>query len=110
VWYREQFKEYLSKPGTGLLVIGYSFRDEHINKALCKAAQKPNFRMFVIDPHGVDVISEADRTSRGAPRKQSQLEEVLNPTIVGASSRSLVDTFSSDDLEFNKVMRFFTDD
>jgi len=28
--YQEQFLDYISKPGTRLMVIGYSFRDAHI--------------------------------------------------------------------------------
>src|SRR5437870_10543087 len=34
MWNFQQFREYLSKPETRLMVIGYSFRDDHINNAI----------------------------------------------------------------------------
>jgi len=36
-WNHEQFRAYLSKPDTRLMVIGYRFRDEHINNAISQA-------------------------------------------------------------------------
>jgi SIR2-like domain len=41
-WYRGQFCEMIGQPGAHLMVIGYSFRDEHINQIIVQAAQKGN--------------------------------------------------------------------
>src|SRR5260370_13898779 len=38
-WNHEQFKAYLSRPDTRLMVIGYSFGDAHINHAIDEAAK-----------------------------------------------------------------------
>jgi hypothetical protein len=36
-WYYDQFESYLSRPDTSLMVIGYSFSDQHINAAIIEA-------------------------------------------------------------------------
>jgi hypothetical protein len=36
-WYREQFKAYMSKPDTRLMVIGYGIGDWHINEMIYQA-------------------------------------------------------------------------
>jgi hypothetical protein len=38
-WYMDQFINYLSRPDTRLIVIGYGFADEHINAAIIDAPQ-----------------------------------------------------------------------
>ena len=101
-WYHKQFEEYLAR-STRLMVIGYSFSDQHINQAIIRAANKGALRLFIIDPHGVDVLNKQD------PRHiQIQTDLMgLNPYIIGASRRSLLTTFVSDRVEHGRLMRFF---
>jgi SIR2-like protein len=56
-YYRE-FAECLAKPNTRLMVIGYSFGDDHINEAIGKAADARQLRIFIIDRAGVDVLNK----------------------------------------------------
>ena len=93
-FYQKQFSEHLSKPNTHLMIIGYGFRDEHINVKLVKAAKERNLRIYLIDPSGTDIIP-------------AELQESLRPVIIGASRRPLRDIFESDQTEYNKVMNFF---
>lgn len=52
-WYREQFVRHLAIPNTRLLIIGYSFSDQHINELLRDAATAGiGLQMFIIDPSG----------------------------------------------------------
>ena len=108
-WYHQQFEELISKPDTRLMIIGYSFRDIHINNALISAAEKGGLRLFVIDPIGVDAIGQGNSTRGAAIYCADDVEKILNPCAIGASRRPLRETFKSDNAELKKVIRFFDD-
>jgi hypothetical protein len=94
-WYHWQFQEYLSRPETLLMVIGYSFGDPHINAAIgAAAAASRTLQLFVIDPHGLDVVAKCDE------------RPVLRASAAGASRRPLRSIFSSDLVELAKISRF----
>ncbi|MBC8285839.1 MAG: SIR2 family protein [Nitrospinae bacterium] len=103
-WSHEQFKERLSLPDTRLMVIGYSFGDDHINKAIGEAVKGGNLRMFVIDPLGVDAF---DRLRTGLITAPSEFAIQLRPIVIGASRRTLQEIFGDDRVEHGKVLRFF---
>jgi hypothetical protein len=109
-WNREQFEVYLAKPDTRLMIIGYSFGDEHINDVLINAALAGRgLRLFIIDPLGADVLERsplaATPTSRNNPTK-------LQDYVMGASRRPLRNTVNPyrDSVELEKVTRFFRSD
>jgi hypothetical protein len=52
------FEQYLSFGPVRIMVIGYSFGDEHINDTLLSAAATGQVKMFMIDPIGTDVIDK----------------------------------------------------
>jgi hypothetical protein len=89
-WYQEKFTEYLSKTNTRVMIIGYGFEDNHINAQLIEAAKKGNLKLYIVNPCGVDVVLEKAKD--------------LNPYLIGASRRSLRDSFSSDLIEREKIM------
>lgn len=43
-----EFKSKLSKPNNVLIVVGYSFSDEHINTLIYQALAKPTFRLVIL--------------------------------------------------------------
>lgn len=49
-WYSSLFEEALYREDVSLFVIGYSFRDEHINDILIKAIEEFGLKLFVISP------------------------------------------------------------
>jgi hypothetical protein len=49
-WYYQLFKEVLSHPGRRLLIIGYGFRDPHINEVLANSVKDFGLRLFIINP------------------------------------------------------------
>ncbi len=104
-WYHDQFKEYLVRPDTRLMVIGYSFGDAHINKIIQEAAGRGNLRIFIIDPLGIDVIDENRHLPLYVP---GPLVTNLGVHVMGASRRSLGEIFGRDRVEHAKVMRFFS--
>jgi hypothetical protein len=104
-WYFQCFEAYLAKPNTKLMIIGYSFNDNHINNILKKHAAPNGPKLFIIDPLGIDVMNR-NRNNALITAKHEDAR-LFEPYIVGASRRLLKQTFSSDDVEFGKIMRFF---
>jgi len=104
-WYHRQFRDHLLRPGTRLMVIGYSFNDRHINTAIVNAVDQGTLRIFIIDQQGVDVIDK--RNPRIPIKTPDPLVEKLSPRIIGASRRTLTSTFGSDNVEHSKILRFF---
>lgn len=109
-WYHKEFSNRLLVTNTRLMVIGYSFGDNHINKMIIEASKAAKLQMFIINPAGADIISNTNRTFTrpNALYAASDLERSLHPVIIGASRRSLREIFSpSAAVEHSKVMRFF---
>ena len=105
-WNHEQFRAYLSKPETRLMVSGYSFGDDHINDAIEKSVDGGTLRLFIINPLGVDVLDRRKRPLPLLPLLDLFFEK-LKPYVIGASRRPLSETFGDDGVEHGKVMRFF---
>jgi len=95
-FYYDQFSSYLCSGRTRLMVIGYSFSDARINKVLRDAARKSDLQMYLVNPEGLDVLSNG----------RSQLNKI---PIVGVSTRELSSTFGDDDdPSFSSFMRFLS--
>jgi hypothetical protein len=92
-WYSERFSDWLSRD-VRLLVIGYSFRDPHINDALILAAER-GLELFVVDPNG-------PAAGEGSP----QIKALFRKALIGASRRPLVETLLNDRAEASKISRF----
>lgn len=103
-WYHECFAEYLATTDSRLMIIGYSFGDNHINSIIENSA-KNGLRIFIIDPRGGDVLrTQFSPGTVGEPAYPTDRETML----IGASRRSLREIFGGDEIERAKVMRFFT--
>lgn len=105
-WYLELFKTEFSKP-TRLMIIGYGFRDPHVNEILLAAARSKNLELFLVDLLGADALDQNNNTKGGAIKVRSEIYETLEPTLIGACSRPLLSTFNNDVAEHIKIMRFF---
>jgi len=106
-WYASEFERRLSEQGTKLMVIGYGFRDDHINAAIAKAVEG-GLKLFIVAPEGAELARRINQTRRpGNIAAATREEATFKQSLIGASRRTLRETFGSDDAEFNKVMRFF---
>jgi SIR2-like domain len=103
--YYAEFQTMLSQPDSHLMIIGYSFGDPHINEAIRMGAAK-GLRLFIVDPLGVDVIDKRSPQAQ-IPEPPRDLMQALMPGIIGASRRSVNEIINSDQVEYQKVMRFF---
>ena len=102
--YHSDFTSLLSKGDSRLMVIGYSFGDDHINRSITEAITNGNLKTFIIDPLGTDVF---DKNRNAAVYSPDKLAVDLWPSLIGASRRSLREIFGTDRVEYEKVLRFF---
>lgn len=106
-WGMDTFEQTLQQPDTKLMIIGYSFRDEHINHVIETAVDTAGTTLFIVDPLGMDVINHSMRG--GSIPAVSSLAQKLWPYVRGSSRRSLASTFGHDLAEHAKLMRFISD-
>jgi hypothetical protein len=106
-WYAQVFEDCLSQQPSRLMLIGYGFRDDHINAAIGRAVER-GLKLFVIAPEGAELARRINPTrDRAAIAVATPLEDMLEASLIGASRRPLSDIFGGDTAEHNKVMRFF---
>jgi hypothetical protein len=110
-WYFEQFRDDLEAPQARLFVIGYSFRDSHVNDVISDAVRR-GLRFFVLDTNGADVARRTNSSygPGSISSDRSPLEERFEEGLIGASRRTLRETFGTDTVSYANVMRFFKDD
>lgn len=106
-WYFTQFCDYVTRPDTKLMVIGYGFRDQHINRPIIDAINGSGLRVFIIDSLGVEVIRRANPTWGGAIYAPNQLDDAFQLGFSGASQRNLSETFGNGAVSHAQVMNFF---
>lgn len=106
--YARIFKDYLVGSDVRLMVVGYSFRDSHINDVIKMAVQGKRLRMFIIDPQGSEIAYSLNpTTAHNRIYIKGELEEAFEAAVVGASRRTLRETFGRDRIEQQKILRFF---
>jgi len=102
--YFDLFRQYLLTPKTRLMIAGYGFADEHVNKLLVEASEaNASLSVFHVHPEGRDAVHRGQRER--APIYQAPL--LSNLPCIGESRRPLSSTFNGDTLELGKLKRFF---
>lgn len=102
--YFDEFRDYLLLPDTRLMIVGYGFGDEHVNKVLISASEKNSSLVFFhVHPDGRDAVL------RGAKTRMPiySTPTIANLPCIGESRRPLSSTFLDDSLEYEKLTRFF---
>jgi len=83
------------------MVIGYSFRDPHINQTLYEAWQRVPFEIYIVDLAGLEVRNP----ERHLPvHARGPLEEIV---AIGETTLPLKDVFSGNEFALNELLRFF---
>lgn len=104
--YFSEFQRALHDDNARLMIIGYGFRDHHINAVIESACQKTLLRTFIVDPLGLDVLDPNFGKGNIIPGPAPLLEAIL-PRCLGASRRNLREVLARDEVELKKIMRFF---
>jgi len=95
-WYHEEFRRYLMRVDTRIMVIGYGFADQHINSLLLDAAKRASLAMYLVDPKGREALS-------------AHPELMLIP-LLGFCQRRFGQVFEDPDSPaFQSIDRFFSD-
>ena len=84
------------------MVIGYGFRDEHINEQIVKAATQGDLQFFVINPCGARIVQEVN-LSKGMAKEP--LDHAFEAGLAGASQRSLSEIFTDDKVAQDNVVQ-----
>ncbi len=94
--YAQVFEALLTRPDSRLMVIGYGFRDHHINRVIARAVYEHGLQFFVICPEGPKVATTLrSEVHPGAVLAAFgyDLEHVFERGCVGFSTRNLRETF-----------------
>jgi hypothetical protein len=100
-----RFSEFLSRPQTTLLVCGYGFGDEHINRLLTSALLNPTLQLVVYSPEFL-----GDSMDPAVPAALRKLLSLKNPrvTVVGGGAGAYLDKLAEqlpDPLLYDDEMR-----
>jgi hypothetical protein len=92
--------------GHQVVIVGYSFNDEHINTLLANAV-RAGTAYFIVDPQGTDVIDKRDAYAAITQPRSAFVNKMIE-SIDGASRRDLRSTLASDHIERTKLDHFMT--
>jgi len=99
-WYSELFKEVLLAGNRRLMVIGYGFGDDHINKAIATAIREAGLRLHIICP---------SRPEKFLPELNGKpFGTEIRAGLAGYYPHSLVDIFPGDQSE-TQALRSITE-
>jgi hypothetical protein len=103
--YFTEFRRRLSEPNARLMVIGYGFADGHVNKLITDVSQATQaLSIYYVHPEGRDAVHQGKQHKVIIGYSPPSIAQV---PCIGESRRPLTSTFGDDDLEYEKLMRFF---
>jgi hypothetical protein len=76
-WYLETFESVLSKGGRKLLVIGYGFRDPHINEVIARCVDKHDLELYILSPLSPETFKHHLLHAFGSSNDTVSLSEVF---------------------------------
>jgi hypothetical protein len=97
-----RFTEFLSRPNVCLLVNGYGFNDDHLNRIIISALQNPTFQLIVylpeLDKLGLyPKLGAADADIRPNPLLERLIRrELPQVTVCGYGSRAFFSSMTQD--------------
>ncbi|MBV6815933.1 SIR2 family anti-phage-associated protein [Xanthomonas campestris pv. passiflorae] len=88
-----RFAEFMARPQTALIISGYGFGDEHINRLIRSALLNPTLQVVVYLPE-----FKGDPADSGLPQTVRRLLALQTPrlTIVGGGSRAFTSALAAD--------------
>jgi hypothetical protein len=91
-----RFTDFLNRPQTALIVNGYSFCDDHLNRIIMSALQNPTLSLIVYAP--IATISDAGAEVPNQYRALKRLVALKSPqvTIVGGEPRAYFNNLVAD--------------
>lgn len=97
-----RFTEFLSRPNTCLVVNGYGFTDDHINRLIVSALQNPTLQLIIylpeVDRLGIfeTLAATGDAIKPNEQLKRLLLAQLPQITVRGFGKGGFFDTFADD--------------
>ncbi len=98
-WYFDVFQQVLSCPNRRLLVIGYSFRDLHVNAVIAKSIRQHGLKLHIISPQSPESF-KSELLSDGNEDKKALWQGLTNYW-----NRELKDVCPANQSEFEENIR-----
>lgn len=88
-----RFAEFMARPQTALIISGYGFGDEHINRLIRSALLNPTLQVVIYLPE-----FQGDPAAASLPETVRRLLALQNPrlTIVGGGDRAFTSALAAD--------------
>jgi hypothetical protein len=102
--YHTEFAARLSEDNSKLMVIGYSFQDEHINTVIEHAWREHGLGTYLVDLRGREVLLDP-KMANAAIKAKRDIEEIK---LIGELRRPLSSVFAGDTFAHGELMRFFS--
>ncbi len=108
-WYFQLFKSQLSVDNTKVLIIGYGFKDNHINSAFHNVNKNKKLQLYVVG------IKPKEEFMNTLSKRDIHLGDQIINLIKGYYSTSINELFSNDGSknfhpEWNKILKNFFDE
>src|SRR5262249_19134564 len=100
--YHDQFVARLTEGNARLMVIGYSFQDEHINEVIERASREHGLGTYLVDLRGREVLLDP-KMAQGAIKQRRDIEDIR---LIGELRRPLSTVFGGDLFAHGELMRF----
>jgi len=98
-WYFELLENALYRPGVTMLIIGYGFKDEHINKIFAKAIQEHGLQLYIISPEDPENFKNriiGKPSTEGVLWSPNELGETIWKGVVGYFPYLLKEIYPAD--------------
>lgn len=99
--YFDEFRKCLSTGQTKLMVIGYSFSDDHVNKFVEDASSNSGLQTYLVNPAGLSLFDPPSNAHISQPKAVFRALR-----LSGIMTRPFCDAFTFDELSFNSFRRF----
>ncbi|MDP1591680.1 MAG: SIR2 family protein, partial [Prosthecobacter sp.] len=103
-WYHDEFRARLNQPRTKLMVVGYSFQDEHINKVIYDAYRANGLQTYIFDPQGKELLKDP-KARNAAIKWRRDIEDIK---LIGESLETPRSIFGGDTFALGELTRFFS--
>jgi hypothetical protein len=106
-WYFDVFKEVLNMPQRKLIVIGYSFRDKHINGVIMEAIRKSRLKVYVVSPQTQEQFQNDLLPIHSVNVKEKPFSAEILDSLEGYYGGSVTDLYNASTQQLSAAGRRF---
>lgn len=99
-WYFEVFRNVLCEGDVRLMVIGYSFSDDHINEVIAKAVREHGLQVFVWDVGFSGLRDKLSQTEDG---------RTIYGSLISSCQQPMIEVFPSNQIDTQEYLRIQAD-